>query len=432
MGYSTLSSGFDLSGGLTLGLKNITQIRGNKQIQAGTIYNAQFATVAAISLSKLENIVLLADGGQVFTANQPMGGFRLTNLDVPTSADDAANKSYVDSVAVGLRDFKNSVRVTTTGSVANLSSISVSGGIFDGRTLIEGDRILVKDGASADGIEAVSYARNGIYVVGPVSVGTAALVRSDDAGSSMEVTSGMYVYVSDGILNQRTMWVLSTADPIVLNTTALSFVQFSGAGQIVAGDGLVKTGSTIDVVAGAGSAIMVNPDSVQVVVDDSTLAILGNNIVVKAGGIAESQLASSIAGAGLGGGAGTPLFVKLGYGLEVTLDAIKIKLDGATLALSPAGVRSAMLPDGYVIVGNAGSVPTARQRVIREMPVGNIDGVNTVFALAGSPVNGSERVYLDGFLQEQGAGNEYTISGNIITYSFPPEAGSKLVVSYIG
>lgn len=432
MGYSTLSSGFGLSGGLTLGLTNITQIRGSKQIQSGTIYDAQFAAVAAISLSKLAGAVIQAGGGQAFTANQPMGGFRLTNLDGPISAGDAANKSYVDSVAVGLRNFKDSVRVATTGSVVKLSSISVSAGVFDGIALIEGDRILVKDGASADGIEAVSDVRNGIYLVGPVSFGTAALVRSADTDSSMEVTSGMYVYVSEGILNKRSMWVLSTTDPIVLDTTALSFVQFSGTGQIAAGTGLTKTGNTIDVIAGTGSAITVNADCVRVAVDDSTLAVLGNSIVVKDGGITGSQLASSIAGAGLGGGAGIPFFVKHGDGLEVVFDAIRIKLDGATLALSPAGIRSSILADGYILIGNASNVPTARQRVIREVPVGNIDGVNTAFVLSKSPVNGSERVYLDGFLQEQGAGNDYTISGSTITYLSPPETRSKLMVSYIG
>ena len=41
--------------------------------------------------------------------------------------------------------------------------------------------------------------------------------------------------------------MLTTDDEITLNTTALSFTQFSGAGQVTAGDGLAKSGNTLSV-----------------------------------------------------------------------------------------------------------------------------------------------------------------------------------------
>jgi len=68
--------------------------------------------------------------------------------------------------------------------------------------------------------------------------------------------------------------------------------------------------------------------------------------------------------------------------------------------------------------------------VDKEIPSGSINGVNTTYTLANTPVTGSEHVYLNGILQESGAGNDYTISGSTITYLTSPLTGEKLRVSY--
>lgn len=68
--------------------------------------------------------------------------------------------------------------------------------------------------------------------------------------------------------------------------------------------------------------------------------------------------------------------------------------------------------------------------VDKEIPSGAINGSNTAFTLANSPVAGSEHVYLNGILQESGAGNDYTISGANITMLTAPLTGEKLRVSY--
>jgi hypothetical protein len=69
--------------------------------------------------------------------------------------------------------------------------------------------------------------------------------------------------------------------------------------------------------------------------------------------------------------------------------------------------------------------------VTRETPTGSINGTNTSFVLANTPVVGSEEVYLNGILQEPGAGNDYTISGSAITYLTAPVTGDKVRVSYV-
>ena len=72
---------------------------------------------------------------------------------------------------------------------------------------------------------------------------------------------------------------------------------------------------------------------------------------------------------------------------------------------------------------------TASGQVIRETPAGNVDGLNSTFVLANDP-NGSEELYLNGLLQEPGIGNDYTISGKIITMTVPPKAGGRLKATY--
>lgn len=171
----------------------------------------------------------------------------------PTADGHAATKAYVDAARSGL-DVKQSVRAATTGPV-NLANQLEAGDTLDTSvTLAEGDRVLVKDQSTAS--------ENGIYVV----QATGAAVRATDADSSAEVTTGMFTFVSEGQANADSGWVLTTNDAITLGTTGLTFVQFSGAGQINAGNGLTKTGNTIDAV-GTASRITVNADSIDIHAD---------------------------------------------------------------------------------------------------------------------------------------------------------------------
>lgn len=68
--------------------------------------------------------------------------------------------------------------------------------------------------------------------------------------------------------------------------------------------------------------------------------------------------------------------------------------------------------------------------VDKEIPTGLINSANTTYTLANTPVAGSEHVYLNGVLQEAGAGNDYTIATNTITYLAAPLTGDKLRATY--
>lgn len=77
---------------------------------------------------------------------------------------------------------------------------------------------------------------------------------------------------------------------------------------------------------------------------------------------------------------------------------------------------------------------SATQGIVSEVPAGVIDGVNGTFTLSSTPVLGSQLVFLNGILQQEGnlgAGTEsYTISGATITHFLPPQPGDRLFVVY--
>ncbi len=190
------------------------------------------------------------------TASVSLNSQKITNLLDPTSAQDAATKAYVDATATGL-DTKASVRVATTTALpsntrsGNILTASANGALssIDGVTLSVNDRVLIKNEATG--------ANNGIYILTDTGGASSPWVftRATDADSSAEVTPGMYTFVEEGTTNADTGWVLTTNQTITLNTTALTFTQFSGAGTYTAGTGLTLTGSqfAIDMANGYGS-----------------------------------------------------------------------------------------------------------------------------------------------------------------------------------
>ena len=66
----------------------------------------------------------------------------------------------------------------------------------------------------------------------------------------------------------------------------------------------------------------------------------------------------------------------------------------------------------------------------RETPSGSINGSNVTFTLSTTPVAGSEVLFLNGQLQEQGASSDYTISGDTITFADAPPSGSVLTAIF--
>lgn len=68
--------------------------------------------------------------------------------------------------------------------------------------------------------------------------------------------------------------------------------------------------------------------------------------------------------------------------------------------------------------------------VNKEIPSGSIDGVNTIYVLENTPNVGSEHLYLNGLLIEDGPYSDYTISSSIITFNEPLSPEMKLHCTY--
>lgn len=202
-------------------------------------------------------------------------GGTIVGLSSPTNAGDAATKGYVDAVKTGL-NFKDAVRVATAAQLpgytfgSNALTATGNGALsIDGVSVGANDRVLVMKEVSAN------QKYNGIFVVtDPGSAGTQwILTRAADADVDAEVKSGMFAFVMEGTAGADSGYVLSTDGSITLNTTALSFVQFSSAGSISAGNGLQKTGSVI-------SALL----------DGTTLGASGAGLKVAANGITSTEI----------------------------------------------------------------------------------------------------------------------------------------------
>ena len=196
------------------------------------------------------------------------------------TSDSLVSKEYVDAVKQSL-DIKDSVRVASTANL-NIASDLQNGDTLDGVTLATGNRVLLKSQSTAS--------QNGIYVV----VASGAASRSTDANASADVTSGMFVWVEEGTANGDQGYVLTTNDVISLNTTSLTFTQFSGAGQITAGTGMTKSGNTLNV---GFDNITIEDNSDSLRIKGITTTALGDLLIGKASNAGYKRLAASTGGA---------------------------------------------------------------------------------------------------------------------------------------
>ena len=265
------------------------------------------------------------------------------------TTDSLATKEYVDATSQGL-DVKNSVVAATT---VNLSATYANGtaGVgatltygsavttLDGVTLTDGDRILVKN--------QTTQSENGIYVRTSSTVWT----RSIDADTASELTGGAFVFVEQGTDNADNGYVFTHEGTPTIGTTSLTVGQFSGAGQITAGDALTKTGNTLNV-AVDGSSIEVNSDALRV-------KALGITNAMLTGSITRSKLANPFIRLADESSTLGQVFLEdtleflAGEGINTTVSQNRITISGELATSSNAGV--AFFPTANFLV-TSGSV----------------------------------------------------------------------------
>jgi len=183
---------------------------------------------ADVQFGKSGGRVVYDSGNSLFKVTTD--GTTLGNMNVatPTLDNHAANKSYVDSIAQGL-DVKDSVRAASTGNI----TVGTPATTLDGVTLVTGDRILLKNQTTGS--------ENGIYTY---AVG--GLTRATDMDATGEFV-GAFFFVEEGTTNSDQGFVCSTNGTVTVGTTAVAFTQFTGTGQLTAGNGLSKSGNTFNV-----------------------------------------------------------------------------------------------------------------------------------------------------------------------------------------
>ena len=307
------------------------------------------------------DIVLDPNGSGTVDVNSS----RIVNVTDPSGDQDAATKAYVDSVANGL-DVKDSCKLATT---ANLSATYNNGAgtltagsngalSVDGVAVSVDDRILVKDQSSS--------VQNGIYKVTATGGASAAFVltRSPDADTASELTGGTFFFVEAGTANADNGYVATHNGTPTFGSTNITFAQFSGAGQISAGDALTKTGNQLDV-AVDDSSIEVSSDALQV-------KALGITNAMLAGSIAEGKLAGSISNGKLANSTvtfaddsstvsnislGGVLTILGGEGMNATLGGDTLTIAGELATTSNKGVAS-FSSDNFTVTSGAVTVTT--------------------------------------------------------------------------
>jgi len=197
------------------------------------------------------------------TASVSLNSQTITNLSDPVNTQDAATKGFVEATSQGL-DVKDSCKVATTGNIT-ISTALNSGDTLDGVTLADNDRVLVKDQSTAS--------QNGIYIVG------SSPTRADDLAAGADA-AGMFTFVEQGSVNADNGFVCtSNKGSAVVGTNNLTFAQFSGAGQITAGDGLDKSGNTLSLDLKSNGGLVI--ESTELAIDLAASSITGTLPVTK-------------------------------------------------------------------------------------------------------------------------------------------------------
>ena len=291
---------------------------------SGSAAAPTFRALVAADLLKLNEFT--APDGSVSLNSE-----KITNLATPTADGDAASKSYVDGVSQGL-DVKDSCVAATTANIT-ISTALNNGDTLDGVSLSTNDRVLVKDQSTAS--------ENGIYIVG------SSPARADDLAAGADA-AGMFTFVEQGTVNADNGFVCtSNKGSAVVGTNNLAFSQFSGAGQVTAGDGLDKSGNTLSVDLKSNGGLVI--ESTEIAVDLAASSITGTLAVGDGGTGATSASAARTA---------------LGLAIGTNVQAYDADLDNLSGCQSGASAALASLTSTEVGILDGATVTTAELNIM--------------------------------------------------------------------
>jgi|SRR5271165_2011389 len=389
------------------------------------LLNAQAFNALNSSAAQTEIFNFSAANNFQFNVQVDANSNAIINLATPVNPGDAVNKSYADSIASNLSWKEVVVTATTTGlpSYTYLSNVitEVGNGALpaqDGVTLTTGQRLLVKNET------LTNQPYNGIYTVTQVGSGSLPfiLTRSTDANTAAELQSSA-VGVGEAASTQAGYVYFENAPIATLGVSNVTFVAISSGITYTFSNGFTITGSTVSVLPDPAGATSVSGSGIAVKVDNSTIAISSDQLIVKSAGITTTQLAnasvtetiiasSALSASGaLTGGSGTKLAVAVdGTTISIVTDALhSVTQQVDNLTLNSTDITNQYKDLTYAITGT-GSVWLA--------VIGGIIQTNgtdyTVSATGG--VAGVGRISFAGGLATAGA--SALVAGDILVIGY--------------
>ena len=229
---------------------------------------ADIPSIAHTKISDFDAGVQTNRVDELAAATNPVTGV------TPTADAHFATKGYVDGVSQGL-DIKDSVKVATTANITLSGTQTI-----DGVAVSADERVLVKNQSTAS--------QNGLYLCKAGS-----WARTDDLAAGSDA-AGMFTFVEQGSTQADEGFVCSSdKGSAVVGTNNLSYTQFSGGGNLTAGDGLDKSGNEFSVDLKSNGGIVI--ESTEMAVDLSASSITGTLAVGDGGTGATSASAARTA-----------------------------------------------------------------------------------------------------------------------------------------
>ena len=181
---------------------NLAKTDGNLIVGNGSTWVAENGATARASLG-LGTIATQA-------ANSvSISGGSITGLGTPSSSSDAATKVYVDNLVTGLKT-RIICRVATTANITTATDLQ-AGDTLDGVTLVEGDRILVKN-QSTD-------TQNGVYLTAASGQNAA----RDPEFDTVAELAGQMVIIQEGSAGADKFFLCTTNNSGSIGSVSITF-----------------------------------------------------------------------------------------------------------------------------------------------------------------------------------------------------------------
>lgn len=121
---------------------------------------------------------------------------------------------------------------------------------------------------------------------------------------------------------------------------------------------------------------------------------------------------------------------EFGHALTIKDEGLTLTANAASLDFTGAGVSGTVL--GNAVTETIAGGGTSFTPVKNEIPSDPINGSNTVFNLAHTPLYGVIVVLNSGTLTPTTGGTigDYALSGSVVTFVIPPPTGSIITFSY--